>query len=105
MCEVFQNELHTEFILKRWFLLTEKSFLWIAGIIGGTWLAKNKSIHCDERQAGEGGTMCQRPLPVWVAAAKESGLEEGMAAICDSQNGISTTNLKTLNLNFEINCD
>ena len=48
---------------------------------------------------------CHSPLPVWVAAAKESGLEEGIAAICDYQNGISTTNLKTLNLNFEINCD
>ena len=48
---------------------------------------------------------CHSLLPVWVAAAKESGLEEGMAAICDSQNGTLTINLKTLNLNSEINCD
>ena len=44
-------------------------------------------------------TLCHSPLPVWVAIADEWGSEEAMGAACNSPNGISTTNLKTLNLN------
>ena len=39
---------------------------------------------------------CHSPLPVWVAIADEWGSEEAMGAACDSPNGISTINLKTL---------
>ena len=42
---------------------------------------------------------CHSPLPVWVALADKWGSEEAMGAACDSPNGISNTNLKTLNPN------
>ena len=48
-----------------------------------------------------------------VTARSQSGLQlqksrdmqEGTDATCDFQDGILTINLKTLNINFEINCD
>ena len=51
------------------------------------------------------GPNCHSPLPVWVAIADEWGSVEAMGAACGSPNGISTTNLKTLNPNPKKNCD
>ena len=46
-------------------------------------------------------TKCQSPLPDWIDNADEWGSEEAMDAACDSPNGISITNLKTLNPNLK----
>ena len=61
---------------------------------GGRFLSHVRRFRCVENDVLS--TYCHSPLPVWVAIADEWGSEEAMGATCDSPNGISTTNLKTL---------
>ena len=48
-----------------------------------------------------GNAYCHSPLPDWIVIADEWGSEEAMDAACGSPNGISITNLKTLNPNLK----